>query len=70
MSHKLFSLVTVGDIELANRLVMAPLTRNRADVDGDLPFVLHETYYSQRTSAGLIISEGVQISPEGKDCGF
>ncbi len=66
MSHKLFSPVTVGDVALANRLVMAPLTRNRADVDGDVPHEMHEIYYSQRASAGLIISEGVQISPEGK----
>lgn len=66
MSHTLFSPVTMGDVELANRLIMAPLTRNRADVDGDVPHALHETYYSQRASAGLIISEGVQISPEGK----
>lgn len=66
MSQKLFSPVTVGDVELANRLIMAPLTRNRADVDGDVPHTLHETYYSQRASAGLIISEGVQISAEGK----
>lgn len=37
-----------------------------ADVDGDVPHRMHEIYYSQRASAGLIITEGVQISPEGK----
>ncbi|ASJ71441.1 alkene reductase [Granulosicoccus antarcticus] len=66
MSHALFSPITVGDLHLANRLVMAPLTRNRADVDGDVPHKLHETYYAQRASAGLIITEATQISPEGK----
>ncbi len=66
MTHPLYSPVTVGDLELPNRIVMAPLTRNRAALDGDVPHELHETYYSQRADAGLIITEGVQISPEGK----
>ena len=45
---------------------MAPLTRNRADVNGDCPTDLMALYYAQRASAGLIISEGAQISPQGK----
>lgn len=65
-THPLFSPVTVGDLELKNRLVMAPLTRNRASLEGDVPHELHETYYAQRAGAGLIITEGVQISAEGK----
>src|SRR5271165_5127045 len=44
---------------------MAPLTRNRADADG-VPGELAATYYSQRASAGLIVTEATQISPMGK----
>ena len=57
---------TLGDLDLPNRVVMAPLTRNRALHDGDVPYALNATYYAQRASAGLIISEATQISPEGK----
>jgi N-ethylmaleimide reductase len=54
----------MGQLELANRIVMAPLTRSRA-TDPDLaPTQLHVDYYSQRTSAGLIITEGTWISPQ------
>ncbi len=65
MSAKLFSPLTIGTLTLPNRIVMAPLTRNRA-ADGDVPHALNVEYYSQRASAGLIITEGTQISPEGK----
>jgi N-ethylmaleimide reductase len=60
----LFDPVRFGDIELANRLVMAPLTRNRArnQVVGDL----HVEYYRQRASAGLLITEATQIRPDGQ----
>jgi N-ethylmaleimide reductase len=62
----LFSPLTIGDLTLPNRIVMAPLTRNRALHDGDVPHALNATYYAQRATAGLIISEASQISPEGK----
>ncbi|MFV0543620.1 MAG: alkene reductase [Marinicella pacifica] len=52
----------IGDIKLNNRVVMAPLTRSRADNPGKVPNDLMVEYYSQRASAGLIISEGSQIS--------
>jgi N-ethylmaleimide reductase len=65
MSAKLFSPLTIGALTLPNRIVMAPLTRSRA-ADGDIPHDLNVEYYAQRASAGLIISEGTQISPEGK----
>jgi len=52
--------------DYTNRIVMAPLTRNRADANGDCPNELMVLYYAQRASAGLIISEGAQISPQGK----
>lgn len=66
MDPKLFSPLELGDLTLPNRMVMAPLTRNRALPEGDVPHALNATYYAQRASAGLIISEGTQISPEGK----
>lgn len=62
----LFTPITAGALHLANRVVMAPLTRNRANPADDTPTDLHVAYYSQRAGAGLIITEGSQISPEGK----
>jgi N-ethylmaleimide reductase len=62
---KLLSPVKFGAIEAANRLVMAPLTRMRA-IAGDVPNPLASLYYSQRASAGLIITEASQISPLAK----
>lgn len=65
----LFDPLRLGDIELANRIVMAPLTRNRAGAR-QVPTDLMVEYYRQRarpaTGAGLIVSEATQISPEGQ----
>jgi N-ethylmaleimide reductase len=61
----LFESVQLGSLVLPNRVFMAPLTRNRADADG-VPSELAATYYSQRASAGLIVTEATQISPMGK----
>ena len=61
----LFSSLKLGPLTLPNRLVMAPLTRSRA-ANGDVPSDLAVTYYTQRATAGLIISEASQISPQGK----
>lgn len=58
----LFDPIEVGDIALANRIVMAPLTRNRA-MEGNKPGPLTVTYYRQRATAGLIIAEASPISP-------
>ncbi|KIC29862.1 alkene reductase [Leisingera sp. ANG-M6] len=66
MSQELFSASTAGAIELKNRIVMAPLTRNRADDQTGEVLDRHVEYYAQRAGAGLIITEGSQISPEGK----
>ncbi len=60
-----FDPIRIGALELANRIVMAPLTRNRA-APGNVPSTLAVEYYRQRASAGLIITEGSQISPEGQ----
>jgi N-ethylmaleimide reductase len=61
----LYDPITLGNLQLKNRVFMAPLTRNRAEPDG-VPGTLASTYYSQRASAGLIVSEATQISPMGK----
>ena len=58
----LFTPLALGDLILPNRIVMAPLTRNRAG-EGNVPTALNVLYYSQRASAGLIITEASQISP-------
>src|ERR1700736_5528632 len=62
---KLFEPFKLGPITLPNRLVMAPLTRNRA-VAGMVPSPLSVEYYGQRASAGLLISEASQVSPQGQ----
>ncbi|MCZ4107039.1 alkene reductase [Brevundimonas diminuta] len=61
----LFAPVTLGTLDLANRIVMAPLTRSRATDDGVVG-ALQATYYAQRASAGLIIAEATNISPQGR----
>jgi len=61
----LFEPYTLGDIPLSNRIVMAPLTRNRASA-GLVPGPNAAEYYAQRASAGLIISEASQISQQGQ----
>lgn len=60
----LFSPVSLGSIQLKNRMVMAPLTRNRAGT-GNVPTDLNALYYQQRASAGLIITEATPISAMG-----
>ena len=57
--------VQLGPYQLRNRVVMAPMTRDRADNPELAPTAMHAEYYAQRASAGLIISEGSQISPQG-----
>jgi N-ethylmaleimide reductase len=60
----LFSPIQIGPYSLPNRIVMAPLTRNRAGI-GNVPHELNTLYYAQRASAGLIITEATQVSPHG-----
>ena len=57
---------TLGDLELPNRVVMAPLTRARASQPGDVPSDMNARYYAQRASTGLIISEATQVSQQGQ----
>jgi N-ethylmaleimide reductase len=61
----LFEPYTLGSLTLSNRVVMAPLTRNRAG-EGFVPSEFAATYYSQRASTGLLISEASQISQQGQ----
>jgi N-ethylmaleimide reductase len=61
----LFEPTRFGDIHTANRIVMAPLTRDRAG-PGQVPTPMMATYYAQRASAGLIVTEATQISAEGQ----
>ena len=61
----LFSSYQLGNIELNNRIVMAPLTRNRAG-KGLVPSEFAADYYAQRASAGLIITEATQVSPQAQ----
>ncbi|MFP8833691.1 alkene reductase [Hydrogenophaga sp. XSHU_21] len=60
----LFDATSAGDLQLKNRIVMAPLTRNRAP--GAVPTPLMATYYRQRASAGLLITEATAISHQGQ----
>jgi N-ethylmaleimide reductase len=62
----LFDPLPLADFTLSNRIVMAPLTRMRATAPNDVPNDLMVEYYRQRAGAGLIVSEGTQISPIGK----
>src|SRR5215813_10478985 len=63
---KLFEPFNLGPIGLPNRFVMAPLTRNRAVPPGMVPSPLAIDYYSQRASAGLLVTEATQISQQGQ----
>jgi 2,4-dienoyl-CoA reductase-like NADH-dependent reductase (Old Yellow Enzyme family) len=61
----LFDPITIGDLQLPNRIIMAPLTRARA-IGGDrVPNALMAEYYVQRASAGLILSEATAVTPQG-----
>ncbi|MFS2155978.1 alkene reductase [Pseudomonas sp. Pseusp122] len=63
--NQTFTPLTLGHIQLSNRLVMAPMTRSRAQFDGT-PGELAAEYYAQRASVGLIVSEGTQPSDDGQ----
>ena len=67
---KLLTPVRLGALELKNRVVMAPLTRCRCDNAGYVPTPMMAEYYAQRASAGLIISEGTIVSPQGRGYPF
>lgn len=64
MTQSLLKPIKLNEIELKNRVIMAPMTRSRADNPDNTPTELHATYYRQRAGAGLIITEGSQISKQ------
>lgn len=64
--NKLFSNYNLEGLELKNRFLMAPMTRSRSTQPNDIPNSLMAEYYSQRASAGIIISEATQVSLQGK----
>jgi 2,4-dienoyl-CoA reductase-like NADH-dependent reductase (Old Yellow Enzyme family) len=61
----LFDPLAAGELQLPNRVLMAPLTRNRASGPGRVPNALMAEYYAQRASAGLILSEATSVAPSG-----
>lgn len=70
MTTPLLSPTRLGALSLRNRLVMAPLTRCRADNPGYVPTELMARYYAQRAGAGLIVSEGAIVSPQARGYPF
>jgi N-ethylmaleimide reductase len=69
-TSSLFSPMQLGPLQLPNRMVMAPMTRSRSSQPGDVPNALMASYYAQRASAGLIITEATQISRQGQGYSF
>jgi len=65
-TEALLSPYTLGDLKLKNRIVMAPLTRTRAENQGKIPNELMAEYYAQRAGAGLIVTEGTFVSEQGQ----
>ena len=57
--------IAIGDLRLRNRIVMAPLTRNRSSGAGRVPNALMRDYYVQRASAGMILTEATSVEPKG-----
>lgn len=66
----LFRPLQLGPLALPSRIVMAPMTRARSSQPGDVPNALMAQYYAQRASAGLIVTEATQISPQGQGYSF
>ncbi|SUJ14250.1 N-ethylmaleimide reductase [Shewanella algae] len=66
MTQSLFQSIKLGELLLNNRVVMPPMTRSRASQPGDVANEMMATYYAQRAGAGLIVSEGTQISAMAK----
>ncbi|WP_415229860.1 alkene reductase [Psychromonas sp.] len=66
MTNLLFQPLQLGSIPLKNRIVMAPMTRARASQPGNVPHDMMAEYYAQRATAGLIVTEGTQISALGQ----
>ena len=70
MKNAIFTPLEFGASRLPNRIALAPMTRSRTTQPGDIPNKMMAEYYSQRASAGLIITEATQISPQGQGYSF
>jgi len=70
MRETLFKPLELGNLNLPNRIALAPMTRARTTQPGDIPNAMMAEYYAQRSGAGLIISEATQISGQGKGYSF
>lgn len=70
MTSTLFDTVTVGAINLPNRIAMAPMTRARSTQPGNVPNEMMATYYAQRASSGMIVTEATQITQQGQGYSF
>lgn len=66
MNNALFQPIKLGNLSLKSRIVMPPMTRSRASQPGNIANEMMATYYAQRASAGLIVTEGTQISAMGQ----
>src|SRR4051812_4003500 len=62
----LFTPTVIAGNNVPHRVVMAPMTRSRSTQPGDVPNAMNASYYAQRASAALIVTEATQISPQGK----
>ncbi len=69
-AQHLLSPLPLGPLSLPNRMVMAPMTRARTSQPGNVPNALMASYYAQRASAGLIVTEATQVSPQGQGYSF
>lgn len=69
-TSSLFTPLRFGAFDLPHRVVMAPMTRCRTAQPGNVPTALMAAYYAQRASAGMIVSEATQISPQGQGYSF
>jgi N-ethylmaleimide reductase len=65
-TDRLFQPVSLGRYTLRHRIVMAPLTRSRARQPGNVPYALNASYYAQRASAALILTEATQVSQQAQ----
>lgn len=70
MTPFLFTSMHMGRMSVPNRIVMAPMTRSRSSQPGNVPNPMMADYYAQRASAGLIVTEATQISPQGQGYSF
>ncbi len=63
---KILTELQIGNLQIKNRIIMAPLTRMRSKQPGNIPHELNATYYAQRASAGFILTEATQVSQQGQ----